>query len=274
MAGDADEPARLMVLKGPSAARLTAAGRLFNPFAVLCLIPITFESKLGSAEPMWAGSWLMLCFLLIAGGLWTLLHGFRKSVSEVAAGYTTLPTVYAANRDLYLLDPVTHGVLLEPTLPWKSQTTGRLVAGMRGERRFASDETVAGEARARQDVRRTALAQGRRAIGYPPIRRGIVIAALIAPLAVVAVGVGVRIHPEQARSQHPRTGATESAVSLQHTTVEKQIEVFYQGSDVVCNGNHDIAVTTVGQTFACTAADGTHYTVTITDARTGKFTVN
>jgi hypothetical protein len=61
---------------------------------------------------------------------------------------------------------------------------------------------------------------------------------------------------------------------LSHTAVEQFIEQRLGATGVVCNGGQNFAMTSNGATFGCTAAGGRHYTVTITDKNSGRYTVS
>jgi hypothetical protein len=273
MVASDQDPAGPVSLAGASAARRTMLGQLVMTFAGLGVIPIAFESDFGSAERLWGGVWLAVSFLLLAVGLVMVRLGYRRRGSEVQAGYTTEPSVFAANRDLYLLDSITGDVLLAPTLPWRSQETGRLVSSMRADQRFTADDTIAGLARARREIAHVAGEQSRVTLGNPPVRRALVIAALFAPVALLGVGLGILIHPEKSGISNGNVHSGQSTATVDHTKPETQIEVFNLVDGVVCNGGRDIKVTRVGQQFTCIAADGSQYFATITNALTGAFTV-
>ncbi len=256
-------------VRGSSVARLIARGDLPAPVAALCLIPIGLESTVGAHETLWALSWLSVLILLVGGGVALKLYGYRKRAAEIAAGYTSELIVYLKNRDLYLLDAVTFDVLLEPTLPWRSQETDRLIAEMRGEKTYRPDASLAGLRRVAAEVAPIEAEQQRSAIGHRPVRRGTAWAVLVGPLAGLAFAGWMFLHLEKTPPAHHRP----SPVSLRHVTVEQRIEVFGNVDGVVCNDGHNITVTTVGQTFTCRGPNGALYIVRITNPHTAAFVI-
>jgi hypothetical protein len=156
---------------------------------------------------------------------------------------------------------------------------------MRGDLTFNPDDSRYGAARARSEIheideagaaRRDAEHPGKKParVGNPPVARRAVVVALVAPLLTLGVGLGIVIHALGTSGAHaPGQGRINSLV-LSHTSVEGQIEVFEQTTGVLCNGGKDITVVGVGQTFGCSTVGGAQYTVTITNAQTGTFTVS
>jgi hypothetical protein len=94
-------------------------------------------------------------------------------------------------------------------------------------------------------------------------------AALLLAVAGSA-GLGLLAHSHRA----PAVDNPARSAVLSHRQVEQSIEIFSGAPrPVICNGGTDMPHTFVGQTYICTAGNGTSYTITITDTSTGGYNV-
>lgn len=272
-------------LRGRSAAQLNDLSTVTMRYAALPVIPIAFESYLGSFERWWAGLWLATMLAVLTWSQGMFWHGWRKRRDEVASGYTTLITIYVKNFDLYLLDAQTFDVVLTPTLPLHSLDVDRQIASMRGERTYLPDSSMRGIAAAHETVRSMLAQQPDRALVNParsaPKRPRH--SRMLGSLPVVAALVGVAViwslviflpgSSTKGPTHNNRTGHSPTGHLIRHVSVEQKISVFEVVDGVICNGGRDIDATTVGQTFTCTSNGGRAFEVVITNPASGEYLI-
>jgi hypothetical protein len=141
MDGEPDAPQAPKTLPGPSSAKLIVYGSILMPFGALPVIPIGFESDVGSAENWWGAGWLSVALLVVGWAGVLSWRGYRRRGAEIEAGYTTSNAVYVKNPDLFLCDARTLEVVLAPTVAWRSLGDARLVAGFRHQATYLPDES-------------------------------------------------------------------------------------------------------------------------------------
>jgi len=100
----ASDPA---ILPGASSLILRRRGHGVMGASGLLVVPISFESKLGSFEVLYAAALLTCLFLGVAVGYGTLFHGLRKKSAEIANGYTSSIKSAMADVDLFWVHPIT-----------------------------------------------------------------------------------------------------------------------------------------------------------------------
>jgi hypothetical protein len=107
-----------VLIGGPSSSTLYVRGAAAEVATAAIGLPfLVLQTVLPGPTVVWLVLGLVIAFMCIAVGMILGFYGYFQDKREQAAGYTTSPPTARKNSQLFLVQPVTHEVVLRPHQP-------------------------------------------------------------------------------------------------------------------------------------------------------------